>query len=186
MGSLMYLMLTSLDGFIEDPSGSFDWAAPDEEVHGYVNDLARPVGTHLYGRRMYEVMTAWQNLGVGPEAPPELVDFGTLWRAADKVVFSSTLEEPSTPRTRLERRFDPEAVRSLKELSDRDISIGGPDLAASAFEAGLVDTVHLILSPIAVGGGKPALPPGVRLRLDLRGTRAFANGMIHVHYAVRG
>jgi dihydrofolate reductase len=185
MGRLIYLMLMSLDGYIEDPSGSFAWAEPDAEVHAFVNDLSRPVGTHLYGRRMYEVMSAWQTLGDAPDDEPHIADFGRIWRAADKVVYSSTLEVVGTPRTRLERRFDADAVRSLKASSDRDISIGGPDLAAQAFEAGVVDTVHLFVTPVAVGGGKAALPKGLRLDLTLEATRRFGNGMAHLQYGVR-
>lgn len=185
MGSLIYLMLMSLDGYIEDSTGSFDWAEPDAEVHTFVNDLSRPVGTHLYGRRMYEVMSAWQTLGTAPDDEPHIADFGRIWRAADKVVYSSTLEVVGTPRTRLEPRFEADAVRSLKASSDRDLSIGGPELAAQAFQAGLIDTVHLFVTPVAVGGGKAALPKGSRVDLELESTRRFGNGMAHLQYAVR-
>ena len=185
MGQLNFLMLVSLDGFIQDPSGRFDWAEPDAEVHQFVNDLSRPIGTHLYGRRMYEVMSAWQTLGEDPREEPAIVDFGRLWRDADKVVFSSTLDGTTTARTTLERRFDPELVRSLKESSERDLAIGGPALAAQAFEAGLVDTVHLFVVPIIVGGGKAALPKGVRFELKLEATRQFGNGTTYLRYGVR-
>ena len=185
MGELVYLMLLSLDGYIEDPSGSFDWAAPDAEVHGFVNDIARPVGTHLYGRRMYEVMTAWETLGDDPADEPQIADFGRIWRGADKIVYSTTLEAPSTQRTRIERRFEPEAVRALKAASQGDLMIGGPELAASAFEAGLIDVVHLFVAPIIVGGGKPALPKGVELQLELEATRRFGKGMVHLQHRVR-
>lgn len=185
MGKLIYLMLMSLDGQIEDPTGQFDWAEPDAEVHTFVNDLTRTVGTHLYGRRMYEVMSAWETLGTSPDEPDYIADFGRTWREADKVVYSSSLEAVSTPRTRLERRFEPGAVRAMKSSSERDLSIGGPDLAAQAFEAGLIDEVHFFVAPISVGGGKPALPKGIRVELELEAARPFGNGMTHLRYGVR-
>ncbi|HEX6131671.1 MAG TPA: dihydrofolate reductase family protein [Actinomycetota bacterium] len=185
MGRLIYSILMSLDGFVEDASGSFDWAAPDAEVHAFVNDLARPVGTHLYGRRMFEVMAAWQTLGTEPGEPPEIVDFGQIWRAADKVVYSTSLAAVETPRTRLERGFDTGAVRALKDRGGADLMIGGPELAALALRAGLVDEIDLFVAPVSVGGGKPALPVGVRLDLDLVAERRFSGGMVHLRYAVR-
>ena len=184
MGRLIYTILMSLDGYIEDPSGRFDWAAPDAEVHAFVNDLSRPVGTHLYGRRMYEVMSAWETLGTEPADPGYIVDFGQIWRSAEKVVYSSTLDAVETPRTRLERRFEPDIVRALKASSDRDVMIGGPELAGQAMAAGLVDTIHLFVTPISVGGGKRALPGDVRLTLELEATDRFGNGMVHVGYRV--
>lgn len=193
MGTLRYTAITSLDGYIEDATGGFDWAAPDAEVHAFVNDLERPVGTHLYGRRMYETMVVWQTIGRQPDdaapgeaAPaPEELDFAEVWRGLEKVVYSRTLDVVSTPRTRLEREFDPDAVRRLKETADGDLSVAGPELASHAFAAGLVDEVHLFVHPVAVGGGKPALPLGLRLELELLDQRRFAGGVVHLHYGRR-
>jgi dihydrofolate reductase len=181
MARLIYSAIASLDGYIADEEGKFGWAEPDEEVHAFVNDLERPIGTYLYGRQMYEVMLAWETLDLDDQ-PPVIADFAEVWRAADKVVYSSTLEAASSARTRIERDFDPEPVRQLKATTERDLSIGGPILAARAFEAGLVDELHLLVAPIVVGGGKRALPDNVRLRLELLGERRFANGMIHLRY----
>jgi len=185
MAKLIYAALTSLDGFIEDEEGRFDWAVPDAEVHEFVNDLGRPVGTHLYGRRMYETMAVWQTVGDEPGLPVAEVDFAEAWRALDKVVYSRTLDAVSTPRTRLERTFDPEAVRSMKEAADRDISVSGPGLAQHAFRAGLVDEVHLFVFPVVVGGGKPGLPHDVRVDLELLDERRFGNGVVHMHHRTR-
>ena len=185
MAKLIYMAITSLDGYIEDEEGRFDWAAPDAEVHAFVNDLERPVGTHLYGRGMYETMAVWQTMGDEPGLPAAEVDFAELWRAMDKVVYSRTLDAVSTPRTRLEREFDPEAVRRMKEAADRDISVGGPGLAQHAFRAGLVDEVHLFVSPVVVGGGKPGLPRDVRVELELLDERRFGNGVVHTHHRTR-
>jgi dihydrofolate reductase len=182
MAKLIYTAITSLDGFIEDAEGRFDWAVPDAEVHAFVNDLERPVGTHLYGRRMYETMAVWQTVGDEPGLPAAEADFADLWRALDKVVYSRTLDAVSTPRTRLEREFDPEAVSSMKEAADRDISVGGPGLAQHAFRAGLVDEVHLLVVPVVVGGGKPGLPRDVRVDLELLDERRFGNGVVHMHH----
>jgi dihydrofolate reductase len=187
MAKLIYTALTSLDGYIEDESGGFDWAMPDPEVHTFVNDLERPVGTYLYGRRMYETMAVWQTIGLDPaEAsatpPPEALDFAELWRAADKVVYSRTLDATSTPRTRLEREFDPEAIRRLKEGAESDLSVGGAGLAQHAFSAGLVDEARLFIFPVVVGGGKPGLPQRVRVDLELLDERRFASGVVHVRY----
>ncbi len=179
MAKLIYLTLMSLDGYIEDEEGKFDWAEPDEEVHAFVNELARPVGTYLYGRRMYEVMIAWETIA---DQHPHIQDFAEIWRAADKVVYSKTLEAVSTARTRIERDFDPEAVRQLKATAERDLAVAGPALAAHAFEAGLVDELHLFVAPIVVGGGKQALPDNVRLRLELLDERRFGSGMVHLRY----
>ena len=184
MAKLTYLMLASLDGYIADEDGRFDWAEPDEEVHAFVNDLDRPLGTYLYGRRMYEVMVAWETMDTANE-PAVMSDFAESWRATDKIVYSRTLEAVSTPRTRLEREFDPDAVRELKAAADSDLGIGGPDLAAHAFAAGLIDECHLVLAPIVVGGGKRALPDGVRVPLELLDERRFENGMVYVRYSVR-
>jgi dihydrofolate reductase len=182
MAKLIYTAITSLDGFIEDAEGRFDWAVPDAEVHAFVNDLERPVGTHLYGRRMYETMAVWQTVGDEPGLPAAEADFADVWRALDKVVYSRTLDAVSTPRTRLEREFDPEAVSSMKEAADRDISVGGPGLAQHAFRAGLVDEVHLLVVPVVVGGGKPGLPRDVRVDLELLDERRFGNGVVHMHH----
>jgi dihydrofolate reductase len=185
MARLHYVALCSLDGYTVDAAGQFDWAAPDEEVHAFVNDLERPVGTHLYGRRMYETLAVWQTMG-GPDASPIENDYADIWRAADKVVHSTTLAEVSTPRTRLERRFEADAVRRLVSEADRDVSIGGPGLAGHAFRAGLVDDVHLFLNPVVVGGGTRALPDDVRLDLALVDQRRFAGGVVYVHHRRRG
>jgi dihydrofolate reductase len=179
VAKLVYAAIASLDGFVEDESGSFEWAAPDAEVHAYVNDLERPIGTHLYGRRMYEVLVAWETID---DPAPVIRDYAQLWRAADKVVYSRTLERVASARTRIEREFDPDAVRALKAAADRDILIGGPELAAVALRAGLVDEIHLLLSPVVVGGGKPMLPDGLRVDLDLQAERRFGNGVVHLHY----
>jgi dihydrofolate reductase len=185
MAKLIYSAIASLDGYTEDAGGAFDWSAPDAEVHAFVNDLERPIGTHLYGRRMYETMVYWETVPTsGADADAVHDDFATIWRAADKVVYSTTLTEAASARTRIERAFEPDAVRQLKESSERDISIGGPALAAEALRAGLVDELHLLLSPIVVGGGKPALPDGLRRQLALLDERRFANGTVHLHYRV--
>jgi dihydrofolate reductase len=185
MATLTYTAITSLDGFIEDEKGRFDWAAPDAEVHAFVNDLERPVGTHLYGRRMYETMAVWQTVGDEPGQPSAEADFADVWRALDKVVYSRTLDTVWTPRTRLEPEFDPDAVRRMKEAADGDISVGGPGLAQHAFRAGLVDEVHLFVFPVVVGGGKPGLPRDVHVDLELLDERRFANGVVHMHHRTR-
>ena len=182
MARLIYTAITSLDGYVADEQGKFDWAEPDEEVHAFVNDLERSVGTHLLGRRMYEVMSYWDDPPMLDEQPPVIHDFAAIWRAADKVVFSRTLTTVSAPRTRLERDFDVEAIRRLKASATRDIAVGGPELAAQAMAASLVDEVHLLLNPIIVGGGNPALPAGVRVKLALLSERRFRNGVVHVGY----
>ena len=185
MGKLIYSAIASLDGYVADEEGRFDWSAPDEEVHAFVNDLERPVGTHLYGRRMYEVLVAWETMDTGPDQAPVMRDYAEIWRAAEKIVYSRTLEKVSSARTRIEREFDPEAVRHLKEQAGRDIAVGGPGLAAQALAAGLVDECHLFLSPVVVGGGKQAFPDNVRLGLELLDERRFGNGVVHLHHAVR-
>ena len=185
MTRLIYSAITSLDGYVADENGTFDWAAPDEEVHIFINDLERPVGTYLYGRRMYEVMVVWETLHLHAEQPPCIQDFAEIWQAADKIVYSTTLERVSSARTRIERDFDPEAVRQMKARAGRDITVGGPDLAAQAFKAGLVDECRLFVAPIVVGGGTQALPTKVRLRLDLLDERRFGNGMVYLHYRIR-
>ena len=185
MAKLIYSALTSLDGYVADEHGNFDWAKPSEEVHVFVNDLERPVGTHLYGRRMYEVMAYWETLETVADLPPFARDYAKIWQAADKIVYSRTLAEVSSAGTRIERDFDIDAVRQLKATADRDISVGGPDLAAQAIEAGLVDEFHLFLAPVVVGGGNPSLPDKVRLELELLDERRFANGVVHLHYRTR-
>jgi len=185
MAKLIYSALTSLDGYVADEDGNFDWARPSEEVHVFVNDLERPVGTHLYGRHMYEVMAYWETADTVADAPPFFRDYAKIWKAAEKIVYSRTLAEVSSARTRIERDFDIDAIRQLKATADRDISIGGPDLAAQAIEAGLVDELHLFLAPVVVGGGKPSLPDKVRLELELLDERRFANGVVHLHYRTR-
>jgi dihydrofolate reductase len=185
VAKLIYSAIASLDGYIEDEDGDFGWAAPSEEVHAFINDLERPVGTYLYGRRMYEVMTFWEKASAAADGPSVQRDFAEIWRAADKVVYSTKLEAPTTARTRIESAFDPEAIRQMKIAAERDIGIGGPNLAAQAFSAGLVDEVHLFLVPVAVGGGKPALPIASPLELELLAQRSFANGTVHLHYRLR-
>jgi dihydrofolate reductase len=182
MANLIYSAITSLDGYVADEEGNFDWAAPDDDVHSFVNDVERPVGTYLYGRRMYEVMRAWETMDAGR---PVAQDFAEIWRAADKIVYSRTLETVSTARTRIGRDFDAEAVRQLKATVGRDLSVGGPDLAAQAIKAGLVDEYHLFLTPVVVGGGKRALPDGVRLTLELLDEHRFGSGVVHLHYRTR-
>lgn len=184
MTKLIYSALMSLDGYVADQGGRFDWAEPDEEVHAVVNDLSRPVGTFLLGRRMYDVLVPWETMELGGE-PPVIRDFADIWRSADKVVYSTTLGTPSSARTRIERAFDPDAVRRLKVSADRDLAVGGPELAARAFEAGLVDEVHLFLAPEIVGGGTRGLPDDVRLRLELTDERRFRGGFVLVRYRVR-
>jgi dihydrofolate reductase len=182
VAKLIYSAIASLDGYIEDEHGSFGWAAPDDEVHRFVNELERPIGTYLYGRRMYETMAAWETMSADE---PALRDYAELWRAADKVVYSRTLESASSARTRIEREFNPEAVRRLKASARDDLSVGGPELAAVAIRAGLVDELRLFLVPVLVGGGKPALPDGVRANLELLDEGRFGNGTVYLRYRIR-
>jgi dihydrofolate reductase len=185
MAKLVYSAIASLDGYVADADGKFEWAAPDEEVHRFVNDLERPVGTHLLGRRMYEVLLAWENPGDWVEESDATRDFAAIWKAADKVVYSRTLESASSARTRIERAFEPDAVRALKEAAERDVSIGGPELAGQALAAGLVDECHFFLNPVVIGGGNHALPDGVRLDLELLDERRFAGGVVYLRYGTR-
>jgi dihydrofolate reductase len=180
MAKLIYSAIASLDGYIADEDGNFDWAAPDEEVHSFFNTLERPVGTYLYGRRMYEVMRPWEHPEAFADQSPVMLDFASIWQAAGKVVYSRTLETVDTARTRVERDFDPEAVQRLKASAERDLTVGGPHLAAEAFKAGLVDEVQLFLGPIIVGGGNKALPDHVRLPLELLEERRFGGGMVYL------
>jgi dihydrofolate reductase len=174
-----------LDGYVADTDGNFEWAAPDEEVHAFVNDFERPVGTYLYGRRMYETMLFWEKPENVASEPPVVQDFATIWQTADKVVYSRSLKTLSSTRTRLEREFDPEFVRRLKAGSAHDISVGGPGLAAEAIRAGLVDEFRMLVTPIVVGGGKPSLPSDVRVKLELLDENRFRSGVVHVHYRTR-
>ena len=184
MAKLIYTAIASLDGYVADEAGGFEWAAPNEEVHAFVNDLSRSVGTYLFGRKTYEVLAVWETMQTAGE-PEVIADFAAIWHDVDKVVFSRTLDTVATARTRIEREFDPEAVRRMKADADRDISIGGPELAGQALAAGLVDEVDLFLNPIVIGGGNRALPDGVRLSLELLEERRFGNGVVLVRYAVR-
>ncbi len=181
IATLTYSAIASIDGYVADADGRLDWAVPDDEVHAYVNELERPIGTYLYGRRMYEVMSAWETMPL-EDKPQVARDFAGIWRAAEKIVYSSTLAAPSTSRTRLKRSFDPDAVQQLKETSRRDLSVGGPTLAASALSAGLVDEFHLFLVPILVGGGTMAFPDGIHFKLELVGEHRFHGGFVHLHY----
>ena len=185
MGKLIYAANISLDGFLEDESGSFDWSVPDEEVHAFWNEHERGIGMSLYGRRMYETMRVWEGDDWLADQPAVVREYATIWRDTDKIVYSTSLTDVSTARTTIKRTFQPEAVRQLKETSDSDLSIGGPTIAAEAFRHGLVDECVLLLCPVLVGGGKPALPRGVRVNLELLDQRRFANGVVYVHHAVR-
>ena len=181
MVRLIYSAISSLDGYVADEHGNFGWAAPDEEVHAFINNLERPVGIYLYGRRLYEVMAPWESLPIDGESPV-MQDFARIWRAAEKVVYSRTLQTVSSARTRIEREFDVEVVRRMKAASTSDISVGGPELAGQAIKAGLVDECHLFLTPILVGGGRRSLPDDVRIELELLDERRFRNGVIYLHY----
>ena len=183
MAKLIYAAITSLDGYVADEQGDFDWSQPDADVHQVVNDLMRSIGTQLYGRRLYEVMLAWETMPTVDE-PAVTKDFGEIWRASDKIVYSTTLEEVSSERTRIERDFDPDAVARLKASADRDLLVGGAELAGQALKTGLVDELHLFVSPVLVGGGKQALPDDFRQDVALLGVRTFANGVVHLHYSV--
>ena len=185
MSRLQYTMLCSLDGYIADADGGYAWAEPDPEVHAFVNEVERPVGTYLYGRRTYETMAVWQTIG-GPGHPAVENDYADIWRAADKIVYSTTLAQVSTPRTRLERALDPEGVRRLLAGSALDVGIGGAALAVPLLRAGLVDDVRQFLHPVVVGGGTPGLPDGVRLDLELVDERRFAGGVVYLHHRARG
>ena len=183
MAKLIYSALTSLDGYVADRDGSFDWAEPDEEVHTFVSDLVRPVGTYLYGRRMYEVLVAWETMDTADQ-PLYIQDFAQIWRAADKVVYSNSLPAASSARTKIERAFDPDAVRLMKAEAERDLSIGGPTLAAVAIKAGLVDELQLFLVPMVVGGGTASLPDCGRIPLELVDERRFRNGTAYLRYLI--
>jgi dihydrofolate reductase len=185
MAKLIYSAIASLDEYVEDRQGKFDWAAPDEEVLAFVNDLERPVGTYLYGRRMYQTMVFWETVSTSDDQPAVSRDYTQIWRAAEKIVYSGTLQAPSSERTRIERDFDPAAIRRLKESSARDITVGGAGLAGEALAAGLVDECHLFLVPVIVGGGKRALPDDVHAQLELLDERRFRSGVVYLRYGLR-
>jgi dihydrofolate reductase len=182
MASLIYTAIASLDGKVADAEGNFDWAAPDEQVHAFVNDLERPIGSYLYGRRMYEVMSAWETMLTGADQPAVVRDYARIWQAADKVVYSTTLSAVASARTRIEQAFDVEAVRRLKATAASDISVGGPTLAGQALRAGLVDEYHLFIAPVTVGSGTAALPDNLLLRMELTQLRRFDGGMVYLSY----
>jgi dihydrofolate reductase len=181
MSALIYAPTASLDGYVADTEGKWGWSTPDEEVHTFINDLQRRLATHLYGRRMYEVLSAWEDLDL-TDQPAHIADFKEIWRGADKIVFSRTLDDVSTTRTRLERHFDPDTIRQLKATAGHDLLVAGPELATQAINAGLVDEIQLFLAPVVVGGGKKALPDGLRVDLELLDERRFANGTVHLRY----
>jgi dihydrofolate reductase len=183
VAKLIYSAITSLDGYVADREGKWDWSVPDDEVHAAVNDLERTTGTYLLGRRMYDVLVAWETMDLEGKAAV-LRDYQGIWRDTDKVVYSRTLEVPSSARTRIEREFGPDAVREMKEAAERDLSVGGPELAAQALAAGLVDEIHLFVNPIAVGGGTRSLPEDSVVRLELLDERRFGSGVVHLHYRV--
>lgn len=184
MAKLMYLATCSADGFVEDAGGNFDWTDPSEEVHAFINELVRPVGTYLHGRRMHETMTYWDTVPMGEDMAPVEREFAEIWHATDTVVYSRTLSEVTTPRASLEREFDPAAVRQMKEREGRDLGIGGAELAAQALAAGLIDELYLFVAPVLLGAGKPALPADARHDLELLDQRGFANGTVFLHYGV--
>ena len=186
MGRLIYSAIASLDGYVEDADGGFGWAAPDEEVFACVNELERPIGICLYGRRMYETLAAWETMGRDGDEPAVIREFGEIWRAAEKVVYSRSLREAASARTRIEREFEPAAVEGMKASSERDMTVGGAELAGQALAAGLVDECQLFLCPVLVGGGKRALPDGVGARLELLGERRFGGGVVLLRYALGG
>ena len=185
MAKLIYSAICSLDGYVADTEGNFDWSAPDEEVHRFVNELERPIGTYLYGRRLYEVMHYWETAPTGHGDPSAGQAYAQIWQAADKIIYSTSLQSPSTARTRIERKFDPKAIEQRKATADRDISVGGPTLAAQALTMGLVDECHLFLSPIVIGAGTAALPDAIRIELELLDERRFGNGVVHLHYRIK-
>ena len=186
MAKLIYSAITSLDGYVADKEGNFDWAAPSEDVHAFVNQLERSIGTYLYGRRMYETMVSWETAHTRAESSPVELDYAEVWQAADKLVYSRTMADVSSARTRIEREFDADSVRKLKEGAGRDVSVGGAELAAQAIKDGLVDEYHLFINPIVVGGGTSALPDNIRLVLELLDEHRFSSGVVHLHYRQTG
>ena len=185
MAKLIYVANVSLDGYIEDAHGSFDWAPPIDEVFTFITDLVRPVGTYLYGRRMYETMAVWETQPALAAQSELMADFANVWQAADKNVYSTTLQVVSTANTRLERRFDADSVREMKASAASDLTVGGPTLAAHAFNAGLVDECQLFIYPVLVGGGKPAFPRDGRIELELLEERRFGNGIVYLRHRIR-
>jgi dihydrofolate reductase len=182
MAKLIFAAIMSLDGYYADTSDNFDWAVPDEVVHTFINELERPIGTYLYGRRLYQVMVGWETIRTPSDLPPYILDYAKIWQAADKIVFSKTLKTVSSSNTRIEHDFDPEMVRKMKETSRRDLSVGGSNIAAQAIKAGLVDEYHFFVTPIMIGGGKRFFPNDVQLKLNLLDECRFGNGMVHLHY----
>src|SRR2546430_11401997 len=185
VAKLMYVSNVSLDGYIEDEHGSFDWTAPDDELFAFITDLVRPVGTYLYGRRLYETMAVWEPDPTLAAQSELMADFANVWQAADKIVYSTTLDAVSTASTRLERRFDPDSVRDMKTSAAGDLTVGGATLAAYAFNAGLVDECQLFIHPVVVGEGKPAFPRDARIQLELLEERRFANGVVNLRYRIQ-
>jgi dihydrofolate reductase len=186
VAKLVYSAITSLDGYTADASGNIDWAAPDPEVHSFINGLERGIGIYLYGRRMYEAMVYWETFDATDNQPQEVLDFTEIWRAAAKVVYSRTVGTVTSDRTRIERLFDPAAVLHMKESARHDLSVGGPELAGQAMAFGLVDEMHLFVTPVTIGGGTPALPKQVRQQLELMDVKRFLSGVVHLHYRIRG
>jgi dihydrofolate reductase len=184
LAKLIFTAITSLDGYVEDRRGNFDWAAPDEEVHSFVNDLERPVGTYLYGRRMYETMVYWETAHALADQRPCSREFTRIWQAADKIVYSESLNTVTSAKTRIERRFDPTVIQEMKSINERDITVSGPNLAAQAFKAGLVDEVQLFVTPVVLGGGKPSLSNDVRFECELLSGRRFRSGVVFLHYRI--
>jgi dihydrofolate reductase len=182
LSQLIYITNMSLDGYVEDENGAFDWGNPDQVFFAFITELLRPIGTYLYGRRLYETMAYWE--APAESSPPERLDFARIWQEAEKIVFSRTLTGATTRRTRVEREFDFETIRTLKRESAHDVSIGGAELAGLAIEANLVDECHLFLHPVIVGGGKPAFRPALRRNLELLETRRFGTGVIYVRYRI--
>jgi dihydrofolate reductase len=182
MANLIYSAIASLDGYVEDAQGRFEWAEPDEEVFRFLNELERPVGTHLYGRRMYETLRYWETAPIDDSVPGYIRDWTQIWRSADKIVYSRTLDAVSTARTRIERNFDAQAIKDLKASVNRDLVVGGPELSGQAIKAELVDEYHLYVAPVVVGGGKPWLPQGIRLDLERLDSHLFASGFIFLRY----
>jgi dihydrofolate reductase len=185
MGRLIYTAITSLDGYVSDADGNFDWAAPDQEVHDFVTALERPIGTYLYGRRLYETMLSWETASTGDDVPAIEAEYARVWQAADKVVYSQGMPTVSSARTEMVRQFDTKAVQALKAGTAKDLSIGGPTLAAQALATGLVDDLRLFVNPVVVGAGTPALPDGISVDLDLAAERRFSNGVVYLHYRTR-
>jgi dihydrofolate reductase len=184
VAKLIYSAITSLDGYVKDADGNFDWGTPDDELFAFINNIERPIGTYLYGRRMYETMVFWETLAIGPDQAAVVRDFASIWRDAEKIVYSRTMERASSTKTLVEREFDPEAVRQMKEVAASDITIGGAELAGEAIRAGLVDECHLFLVPVLVGAGKRSLPGGLHAQLHLLDERRFGSGVVHLHYRI--